>query len=66
MKLYRYITGIDDSEFCMKISTLLNKGWKLYVNPTLTHNGENNIVGQVVIKKVKNKKFSKNIDLKKY
>ena len=66
MKLYRYITGIDDATFCMKITKLLNKGWKLYGNPTLTFNGTNNIVGQVVIKKVKNKKFSKRIKLDKY
>ena len=66
MKLYRYITGIDDSSFCLRISKLLNKGLKLYGNPTLTYNGKNNIVGQVVIKKVKNKKFSKNIKLDDY
>jgi len=66
MKLYRYITGIDDSTFCFRISKLVNKGWKLYGNPTLTYNGKNNIVGQVVIKKIKNKKFNKNIKLDDY
>ena len=66
MKLYRYITAIDGSKFCMKITKLLNKGWKLYGNPTLTFNGKNNIVGQVVIKKVKRKKFTNNIKLEDY
>ena len=66
MKLYRYITGIDDSNFCMKITKLINKGWKLYGNPTLTFDGKNNIVGQVVIKKVKNKNFNKKIKLDEY
>lgn len=66
MKLYRYITRIDDSNFCMRIAKLINKGWKLYGNPTLTFNGTNNIVGQVVIKKVKNKKFNKKIKLNAY
>ena len=39
---------------------------KLYGNPTLAHDGKNNIVGQVIVKKVKNKKFSKKIKLEKY
>jgi hypothetical protein len=66
MKLYRYITGIDDSKFCMKITKLLNKGWKLYGNPTLTFNGNSCIVGQTIIKKIKNKKLNKNTNLDDY
>lgn len=66
MKLYRIITNPDNEEFCMRITKLINKGWKLHGNPTLTFNGETPIVGQALTKKVKGKKFSKNIDLKSY
>ena len=66
MKLYRLITNPDDKEFCMKITELLNKGWKLYGDPTLTFNGKTPIAGQALVKKIKGKKFSKNIDLTSY
>ena len=52
MKLYRLITGPDDSIFCMRISELLNKGWELYGNPTLTFNGTSVIAGQAVYREV--------------
>lgn len=64
MKLYRFITNPDNEEFCKRITKLINKGWKLYGNPTLIFNGETPIAGQAVIKKVKGKKYSKKIDLK--
>jgi hypothetical protein len=66
MKLYRFITNPDNSEFCMRISKLVNKGWKLYGNPTLCFNGTTTIAGQALTKKVKGKKFSKNTDLASY
>ncbi len=66
MKLYRFITGPDDSAFCMRITQLLNNGWKLNGNPVLTFNGKSTIAGQSVIKKIKDKKFNKDIDLTKY
>ena len=58
MKLYRFITNPDNEEFCMRITKLINKGWKLYGNPTLTFNGKTPIVGQALVKKIKGKKFS--------
>ncbi len=66
MKLYRFITYQDNSEFCMRITKLLNNGWKLHGNPTLTFNGKTPIAGQALVKKVKGEKFSDNIDLKEY
>ena len=40
MILYRYITGPDDAAFCHRITALLNKGWLLYGQPTLTYDAE--------------------------
>ena len=62
MKLYRYLTGPDDAEFCIRVSTALNKGWSLYGNPTLTFDGERVIAGQALVKEVDGE-FSPDIDL---
>lgn len=32
-KLYRFLTGEDDSAFCHKVSLALSKGWELYGDP---------------------------------
>ena len=67
MNLYRYITGPDDSEFCHRISELLNRGWQLYGSPTLTYNAEQKrvICGQAVIKEIEGAKYSPELDLSK-
>lgn len=50
MKIYRYLTGKDDVSFCARVTKALNKGYELYGAPTMTFNGADVIVGQVVIK----------------
>lgn len=52
MQLYRYLTGVDDAAFCLRVTTALNLGWQLYGAPTMTFNGSNVIVGQVVTKQI--------------
>ena len=51
-KVYRYLTGKDDVNFCAKVTKALNEGYELYGAPTMTFNGVDVIVGQVVIKDV--------------
>ena len=34
MKLYRFLSGPDDSSFCHKVSLALSKGWDLHGSPT--------------------------------
>lgn len=46
---YKLITGKDDSNFCKRISQLLDEGYKLYGSPACTFNGEHVIVAQAVI-----------------
>ncbi|QKQ70909.1 MULTISPECIES: DUF1737 domain-containing protein [unclassified Acinetobacter] len=53
MKVYRYFTGTDDVHFCARVTRALNEGYELYGAPTMTFNGREVIVGQVVIKEVK-------------
>lgn len=54
MKVYRYLTGPDDSAFCHRVSAALNAGWDLYGNPTLTYDPERQrvIAGQAIVKEV--------------
>lgn len=54
MKLYRYLTGPDDSAFCHRVTAALNQGWSLHGGPTLTYNAEAGrvICGQAVVKEV--------------
>ncbi len=52
MKVYRYFTGKDDVHFCARVTRALNEGYELYGSPTMTFNGTDVIVGQVVIKDV--------------
>jgi hypothetical protein len=40
MKLYRYLTGVDDDAFCHRVTAELNKGWQLHGQPTLTYDQE--------------------------
>lgn len=54
MRLYRYLTGVDDSAFCKKVSEALNRGWTLYGDPTLTFDTVQGraICGQAIVKDV--------------
>ena len=51
-KVYRYLTGKDDVNFCAKVTKALNEGYELYGSPTMTFNGVDVIVGQVIMKDV--------------
>ena len=53
-KVYRYLTGKDDVNFCARVTKALNEGYELYGSPTMTFNGTDVIVGQVIMKQVEN------------
>ena len=54
MKLYRFLTGPDDSSFCHKVTAALNKGWLLHGGPTYAFDAEMKAMrcGQAVFKEV--------------
>ena len=68
MKLYRFITGIDDSEFCHRVTHALNKGWQLSGSPSLTYDATRGatICGQAVTKEVEGVEYSRDIKLGDY
>jgi hypothetical protein len=53
MQVYRYLTGKDDVQFCARVTAALNEGYRLHGSPTMTFNGTDVIVGQAIIKDVK-------------
>ena len=52
MKLYRFLSADDTSEFCHKVTDALNKGWELYGSPTQAYDQANGVMrcGQAVTK----------------
>lgn len=65
MRLYRFLTGPDDSTFCHKVTTALNKGWHLYGSPTYTYDKKAKVLrcGQAVVKDVDGKEYSPEMKL---
>jgi hypothetical protein len=68
MKLYRLLTGPDDSAFCKRVSDALNKGWKLQGEPTLTYDPAKQTVicGQAIVKEVVGVEWSDEIKLSEW
>jgi len=65
MRLYRFLTGPDDSSFCHKVTAALNKGWHLYGSPTYAFNAETKtmVCGQGVVKDVDGKDYAPEMKL---
>ena len=54
MKLFRFISADDNSEFCHRVTAALNKGWSLYGDPTYAFDAAKGVMrcGQAVTKEV--------------
>ena len=48
---YRLLTGIDDKNFCERVSAALEEGYELYGSPAISFNQmlQKNIVAQAVV-----------------
>jgi len=68
MRLYRFLTGPDDSSFCHKVTSALNKGWLLHGSPTYAYDPETKIMrcGQAVYKEVDGLDYSPDMKLADY
>ncbi|MGN6691826.1 MAG: DUF1737 domain-containing protein, partial [Sphingopyxis sp.] len=49
MKLYRLLTGPDDTAFCARVEGLLNRGWQLHGSPSITSVDGRGYVAQAVV-----------------
>lgn len=65
MKVYRFLTGPDDSSFCHRVTAALNNGWELSGSPSLTFNSQTGqvIAGQAVVKDVPGKDYHPDMKL---
>ena len=68
MKLYRLLTGPDDSSFCHKVSAALNKGWHLHGSPTYAFDATSGTMrgGQAVIKEIDGLDYEPSMKLGEY
>ena len=57
---YRLLTGVDDKNFCIRVSEAIENGYELYGSPAITFNGSNVIVAQAVILSKPKKSTRKN------
>ena len=48
-KSYRFLSGVDNAEFCQRVSDALVNGYVLYGNPVMVMDNDVRIVGQAVI-----------------
>ena len=48
-KSYRFLSGVDNAEFCQRVSDALADGYVLYGNPVMVMDNDLRIVGQAVI-----------------
>lgn len=68
MKLYRFITGPDESAFCHRVTEALNKGWDLVGSPSLTFDAVQGrtICGQAVTKEISGENYTPDMKLGDY
>lgn len=68
MRLYRFLSGPDDSSFCHKVTKALNKGWHLYGSPTYAYDAETKAMrcGQSVVKDVDGIDYQPDMKLSEY
>lgn len=52
MRLYRFLSADDTSDFCHKVTEALNNGWELHGGPTYSFDAANGVMrcGQAVVK----------------
>ena len=48
-KPHRFLSGVDNAEFCQRVSDALADGYVLYGNPVMVMDNDVRIVGQAVI-----------------
>ena len=54
-KRYKLLTGLDDSNFCQRVSDHLDAGYELAGAPVMTVKGATVYVGQAVVRKASKK-----------
>lgn len=66
-RVYRFLTGVDTSDFCHKVTEALCKGWELHGSPTYAFDAAEGVMkcGQAVVKDVEPFDYSREVKLGK-
>ncbi|WP_319533763.1 DUF1737 domain-containing protein [uncultured Cohaesibacter sp.] len=64
-KIYRFLTGVDDADFCHRVTEALSKGWDLHGSPSLAYDAGEGVMkcGQAVVKYVEPFEYSREVKL---
>lgn len=68
MLIYRFLTGVDDSSFCHKVSKALSEGWQLHGSPSYGYDPmvKQMKCGQAVTKTVTDQRYDPDKKLTDY
>jgi hypothetical protein len=68
MRLYRLLTGPDDSSFCHKVTEALNRGWHLFGSPSYAFDAEAKAMrcAQAVVKEIDGVDYEPGMKLSEY
>jgi len=68
MLIFRFLTGVDDSSFCHKVTKALSEGWKLHGSPTLSFDQARQVMiaGQAVTREVPDQPYDPDKKLTDY
>ena len=68
MQIYRFLTGVDDSAFCHKVTKALSEGWKLHGSPSYAFDAAKlcMMAGQAVTKEVADQPYDPDRKLTDY
>ena len=68
MLIYRFLSGVDDSSFCHKVTKALSEGWQLQGSPTYAYDGAAKQMkcGQAVTKDVADQPYDPDKKLTEY
>ncbi|PLW76383.1 DUF1737 domain-containing protein [Cohaesibacter celericrescens] len=64
-KVYRFITGVDDSNFCHRVTEALSKGWSIHGSPSYAFDATEGVMkcGQAVTKDVEPFDYTREVKL---
>ena len=68
MQIFRFLTGVDDSSFCHKVTKALSEGWRLHGSPALSFDAAKQVMiaGQAVTKEVPDQPYDPDRKLTDY
>lgn len=63
--VYRFLTGVDDADFCHRVTEALSQGWALHGSPSYAFDAQEGVMkcGQAVVKQVEPFDYHRDVKL---